>query len=353
MDPISQAITGAAPAGLLASKSQKRIAIALGAMAGMAPDLDILIRSDSDPLLALEYHRHFTHALPFAPVGALICAAFFYLFPLVRGQLNFKLTYLFCLAGYATHGLLDACTSYGTRLWWPFDQVRVAWDVIAIIDLFYTLPALILIGIACWKRSQKLLAVALIWMLAYLGLGFVQNERVKELANAYIAEQGGKPEILTARPTMSNLWLWRVVYREGDRYHMMGVYAPFWPGGVTKYFPGESAQAVTDAELRRYPKESVLAYDIGRFSHFSSHFLGKFRDQKGRLVYGDVRYGNNAISALPLWGIVIPEDCTDCHVERVTLERSIDLEPVGEVLSGEKPSDWKNGGLVKKVHVKE
>ncbi len=39
------------------------------------PDMDVLIRSASDPLLAIEYHRHFTHALAFIPVGGLIAAA--------------------------------------------------------------------------------------------------------------------------------------------------------------------------------------------------------------------------------------------------------------------------------------
>src|SRR5690606_29471703 len=47
----------------------------LGALGGMAPDLDVIIRSASDPLLALEYHRHFTHSLAFIPIGGLLVAA--------------------------------------------------------------------------------------------------------------------------------------------------------------------------------------------------------------------------------------------------------------------------------------
>ena len=44
----------------------------LGALAGAAPDLDVLIRSETDPLLALQYHRHFTHALLIAPLIGLL-----------------------------------------------------------------------------------------------------------------------------------------------------------------------------------------------------------------------------------------------------------------------------------------
>ena len=42
--------------------------------------------------------------------------------------------------GYATHGLLDSCTSYGTQLFWPFSDVRVAWDTMSIVDPLFTVP---------------------------------------------------------------------------------------------------------------------------------------------------------------------------------------------------------------------
>ncbi len=38
------------------------------------------------------------------------------LWPLLRKRLVFKKIYGFALLGYATSGLLDACTSYGTQL---------------------------------------------------------------------------------------------------------------------------------------------------------------------------------------------------------------------------------------------
>ena len=40
-----------------------------GCVGGLAPDLDVFIRSSADPLVALEYHRHFTHSLLFIPIG--------------------------------------------------------------------------------------------------------------------------------------------------------------------------------------------------------------------------------------------------------------------------------------------
>src|SRR5690606_16352280 len=132
MDPFSQAVLGASWAQSGARRVALRDAGLLGAVAGMAPDLDTLIQSRTDPLLFLEYHRHFTHALAFVPLGALVCAAL--LHPLVRARLKFRTTYLFCLLGFASHGLLDACTTYGTRLLWPFSDARIAWSIVAVID---------------------------------------------------------------------------------------------------------------------------------------------------------------------------------------------------------------------------
>ena len=44
--------------------------IGIGFLSGLAPDLDIFIRSESDPLLFLEFHRQFTHSLIFIPFVA-------------------------------------------------------------------------------------------------------------------------------------------------------------------------------------------------------------------------------------------------------------------------------------------
>ena len=66
MDPLSQAAIGAAAAQSGSKASTMRHALWIGALAGMAPDLDVLIQSNTDPLLALEYHRQFTHSLFFS-----------------------------------------------------------------------------------------------------------------------------------------------------------------------------------------------------------------------------------------------------------------------------------------------
>ena len=144
MDPLSQGTVGAAFAQSTANKNNIFKIGVIGFLAGLAPDLDVLIRSSNDPILFLEYHRQFTHSLFFIPFGSLIIALL--IFPLLKRSMGFKTVYLASLLGYATHGLLDACTSYGTQLFWPFSNERVTWNNISIIDplftcLLYTSPS--------------------------------------------------------------------------------------------------------------------------------------------------------------------------------------------------------------------
>ena len=137
MDPVSQAAIGASFSQSITKNTNIKIATFLGCVAGMAPDLDVLISSKTDPLLFLEFHRQFTHSLFFIPIGSLIVAAFFY--PIFKRYCSFKAGYLYCFLGYASHGLLDACTTYGTQLFWPLSSSRHAWNNISIIDPLFTL----------------------------------------------------------------------------------------------------------------------------------------------------------------------------------------------------------------------
>jgi len=154
MDPISQGTVGAVFAQSTANKNNIAKIGAIGFLAGVAPDLDVLIRSSTDPVLFLEYHRQFTHSLFFIPLGALIVSAL--VFPLVKKTLNFKTTYLASFLGYATHGLLDACTSYGTLLFWPFSNERVTWNNISIVDPILTIPAIIFLAMAVKKTTSAI-----------------------------------------------------------------------------------------------------------------------------------------------------------------------------------------------------
>ena len=98
VDPVSQGAFGAIFAQTISNKKKIFVGSILGCIAGLAPDLDIFIRSSLDPLLKLEYHRQFTHSLIFIPIGALLVTVFTFLFS--RKYLSWKEAYLYCFIGY-------------------------------------------------------------------------------------------------------------------------------------------------------------------------------------------------------------------------------------------------------------
>ena len=75
MDPVSQGVVGAAFAQAAAKRTTLATVAWYGALGGMAPDLDVLFQSPTDPILFLEFHRQFTHSLVFIPIGALLVFA--------------------------------------------------------------------------------------------------------------------------------------------------------------------------------------------------------------------------------------------------------------------------------------
>ena len=62
MDPFTQGIVGSTVAQSVSKKNTVIVASIIGLLAGLAPDIDIFIRSDTDPLLFLKYHRHFYYS---------------------------------------------------------------------------------------------------------------------------------------------------------------------------------------------------------------------------------------------------------------------------------------------------
>ena len=314
MDPLTQASLGAAVAVAASARGQTRWAVFIGAVAGAAPDLDVLIRSSSDPLLGLQYHRHFSHALIMAPlIGLCIATLFKWLF--ARSGVSFQQFARYAVLGALTHGLLDACTSYGTMLYWPFSQYRESWDLISVIDPIFSLPLACLTLFAFAWRQPRFAQVALIVCALYLGFCGLQQSRASRVAEQLAAERGHQPDRYTIRPSFGNSVLWRMIYRFEGRYYVDAVWIA--PGAVPRLYAGRSVKqfGLEDAAAHVDP-DSVMGRDIERFRFFSQGYL--YQHPADVQVLGDVRYAMWPDSVVPLWGIRINPASADLHAEMVT-----------------------------------
>ena len=306
MDVVTQGLLGGVLAQSAARKEERKAASVIGILAGMLADADILIRSSVDPLLTIEYHRHFSHSLFFIPIGALI--AFLLLWPFIRHRLSAWRLYFFCLLGYSMSGVLDAFTSYGTHLLWPLSEQRISFNIISIIDPVFTVILLVTFILGLRLQGQRTAVVGLLLCVAYLGLGFLQLQRAQEEAHNLAAMRGHVTQQHVVKPTLANMVLWRSVYIANERIHVDALRVGLT--GSRQVFAGESVPLF---QLPRNISTSVLKEDIQRFTVFSDGYVGLDPEQEN--VLGDIRYSMLPVSARPLWGIIIDTTRPQQHAE--------------------------------------
>jgi len=319
MDLVTQGIAGAAMASAAAPAQEHRRAALIGLGAGLLPDADALTRSAEDPLLVLEYHRYITHALLMVPVMALAAATVFWLgargLPIDR-RLSFGRVYRYALLGTSLAGLLDACTSYGTHLWWPFTDTPVAWSIISILDPVFTLLLAVPLGIGLVRRRRRVARWGLALAAAYLLLGWGQHQRAEAMAEQLARERGLPVERLIVKPTIANLVLWRALTVTHERVYTDAVRAGV---GSSRTYPGTSAPLFDPDSMEAPP---AVQRDVHRFVRFADGVVVRHPERPE--VIGDARFSMLPTTLTPLWGLAV-DTTADPPIRRVT-DRSLSPE---------------------------
>lgn len=298
MDSLSHAVVGALLGKSLAQKKEHgRMGLA-GMIGAMMPDLDVFIGSEADPLLNLEYHRHFTHSLLVAPLGGLLAALV--LHRLFKKQLSFASLFWASFLGYLSGIFLDLCTTYGTRIFWPFSLEKHSLNNISIVDPLFTLPLLGLVVLSWRKRSALSARVGLLFMAGYLLLGGVQNQRAHQLQAELARERGHHQAVGIVRPSFGNLLVWRSLYEYGGEYYVDALRPGLF--GEDQVYRGEShPKYLRERDLPDLPSGSRLEGDIRRFEEFSQGYVIWDPYQENMLT--DVRYAMLPYEIRPIWGI--------------------------------------------------
>lgn len=297
MEPVSQAVLGAMGAQLKPSLKNdsktmedfKKLSL-WGALGGMAPDLDYIIRSSTDPLFTIEYHRHFTHSLFFIPIGALVVSLFLRLF-----KIPLKKSYPYTLLGYATHGLLDAFTNYGTHLFWPFSNRREAWNCVAVVDPLITVPLLIVLGLSLKYKRRLFTFLSWAMIISYLCLGAFQKYRVK----SFLLTRGVDVESFhryMIKPTIANNFIWRVILDSKESLQFYGVRLGIFNENIM--YSGERVKKVQREEVEQLlGNNKKQMHDYERFRFFTSNYLF----WSGEKSIADGRYSFTPHGTRPIW----------------------------------------------------
>jgi membrane-bound metal-dependent hydrolase YbcI (DUF457 family) len=202
MDPITHGITGALLGKAYFSKRQARVAIFAATLGAVFPDVDVFAELFShDPLAIVKYHRGITHSFAGLPFFAMFLA---WLTGRVARRFNFDspswlfLTLIYGV-GIASHIILDGMTSFGTRMWTPFSQERVSWDLLFIIDFTFT-AVVLLPQVIAWvyarqeNNRKRAVAMWILFSLAACGawaiassVGYQFHKWIVVLASAVMA----------------------------------------------------------------------------------------------------------------------------------------------------------------------
>ncbi len=286
MDPATQGLLGAVTAqAILPARGGKHVWFA-GLGAGMLPDADVILQPLSDPALPWELHRHFTHAYVMAPVMGLLAAGILFALPGFRRA--WKLVIPAAIIGALTHAPLDLCTSYGTKVYWPFSMENATLDLFPIIDPLFTLFLLTCLIVAARRRSRTPAVVALVFVAVYAGTALVQRDAALDAQQKIAASRGHEPVRGRVMPMPASLLAWRSLY-EVDGTMVADTVRPV-PLGATRVAEGASLPIVTleDFVADTTDPERVTSI-FERFALFADGWTAYVRGDTS--LVGDMRFG--------------------------------------------------------------
>lgn len=295
MDPITHAALGASCSQAILGKYNKNIPWQIGALAAMAPDLDIFIRSSNDPLTVELWHRSFTHSLLFIPLGGILVALFFLCFP--RYRVDWKVTLIAALVGYATHGLLDAFTSYGTLLLWPISYQRISWDIIAIVDPLFTIPLILGIVWSVTHQDQKGVLFGLLFAGFFLLFNGIQHHRALQSIRTLAAQQDLNLTSIRAMPELASSVYWRVIAKNNRCLLIQEAHTPV----LKRSFIIPVARVPLFKHIKNLSLTPKQQRDLAIFSWFSDDYM--VVTKVAPLTLADGRYTIGSRPLYALWGI--------------------------------------------------
>jgi inner membrane protein len=224
--------------------------------------------------------------------------------------------YATALAGWATHAPLDAFTSYGTQLLWPFSDVRVAWNFVSIVDPVVTAPLALGVLLALWLARAWPAAAALAVAAAWLGVGGLQHLRAAQAQEALARARGHDVARARVDPSLGNVVVWRSLYQTADgRLHADAVRVPLLGRAVTVR-EGVSGSVVLEREIAALPAAApeAVARAARVWFWFTDGWVGRLPG--AGIVLADHRYAGDPAGLAPLWAMTLRPDDPEAPVSR-------------------------------------
>lgn len=291
MDSITQIVLGAACGEAVLGKKIGNKAMLFGAIGGTIPDLDVFVGRwlFNNEIDINSFHRGFMHSIVFALLASFILGWIIhrlYNSGARRDTTTMKDWKNLFFWSIFTHPLLDSLTPYGTQLFLPFSDYRVALNTISVVDPFYTIPFLLCLILAMffrrntkWRKQFFKAGVGV--SSAYLIFTFVNKIYIDSVFEKTLQQRGIQYERYSAQPSILNNILWYGIAETEDAYYS-GYYSLLDKGNRF-------------SNWNRLPKNHNLVDkshpDIQKMMWFSNGYFNIFKSEtEGQFQYNDLRY---------------------------------------------------------------
>ena len=291
MDSLTQIVLGAACGEIALGKKIGNKAMLFGAIGGTIPDLDVFVGQlfYSNEIDIMAFHRGFMHSILFAFMGSYIFGLLFYKFYDcgIRKYTTSRKDWiwLFFLSIF-THPILDSFTPYGTQLFAPFSNYRVAFNNISVADPAYTVPFLLCLIIAMFfnrksTRRKDWVKAGIYISSAYMLFTIGNKLYMDSVFKKSFAKAGIEYNRFSAQPTILNNILWYAI-AETDKDYKVTFYSLF-------------DKSTTADVILTLPKNhnllDVSHQDLKTLTWFSNDYYNLVKkDSSATIQYNDLRY---------------------------------------------------------------
>ncbi len=178
----------------------------IGGIAAIFPDIDYLLFF-WNPLEFLAYwHRAETHSLLLAPLWAWLLTK---VWMRSRRLKPFRhLIFWVSLFGLLSHSMIDSLTTYGTQWFAPLSDYRISWNLLFVLDGYFTICVAITLWCLYFKHKTKFAFLIFVLPLSYLLFVAQIKLAAYQQISLQLVEQ---PSTLSILPQPFSPFYWQII----------------------------------------------------------------------------------------------------------------------------------------------
>jgi inner membrane protein len=285
-------------------------------LAANVPDIDV-VTGLAGPVLYLDHHRGFTHAIAFTPLMAALPPLL--VGGLFRRKIRWLPAWLICIVAVISHLLLDYTNTYGIRLFLPFSSAMPRLDIAFVADPWILASLLLAIAAPFLSRlvSSEIGAkaskgrgwawFALVFMTLYLGGRILAHERAIQTMTARLYRDE-TPRRVSAIPSAWSPLTWQGVIETDTNIHLTEV-------NLLREFDPERSrvyQSATGAAIEAAKRNPLFAGFL-RFNQLPLWRAVSMPDPEGAMNVEllDLRFGTVDEPGFVASGVVLPSGAVE------------------------------------------